>query len=406
MRGLRIIRSDADRAMMVAGGNLLTHYNYRKCDAMVAADGETLSIHIRTPDAAADVDVTADLAVTDALPPTSPFRNLHDAKRFAGPLPYTFDYEPETHSIIAIKGVRENWSPHLVNVDVRNLSFFNRREFAGVTPILASAFYVHDIPYRWQRGVRYPLAPQAAPRFQGVLQIARFNWPSYAIGLLVTLAAMMFPLPGAIRAIAVIGAAVAMFWLIASLVVSHIVYDRSPLRRWTWIASALGFTPKSWVNLHAGLDESTPALRRIFPSASGRVLDFFDADEMTEPSILRARRLARNEIAAESASFRHLPLADASVDAAMLLLSAHELRTRDARVTFLKELGRALAPEGRIILVEHLRDWKNFLAFGPGFLHFFSRREWRTCAAAAGLAVEREFQITRFIGVFVLRRSL
>ena len=88
----------------------------------------------------------------------------------------------------------------------------------------------------------------------------------------------------------------------------------------------------------------------------------------------------------------------------MLLLSAHELRTRDARIALLKELRRALAPGGKIILAEHLRDWKNFLAFGPGFLHFFSRREWRENAAAAGLAVEREFQITPFIGVFVLRR--
>ena len=28
------------------------------------------------------------------------------------------------------------------------------------TPRLASAFYVRDIPYRWERGVRYPLAEE------------------------------------------------------------------------------------------------------------------------------------------------------------------------------------------------------------------------------------------------------
>src|SRR5688572_572425 len=32
LRGLRILRSDADRTMMVVGGNLLTHYNYHRCD--------------------------------------------------------------------------------------------------------------------------------------------------------------------------------------------------------------------------------------------------------------------------------------------------------------------------------------------------------------------------------------
>ena len=31
LRGLRILRSDANRARMVTGGNLLTHYNYHRC---------------------------------------------------------------------------------------------------------------------------------------------------------------------------------------------------------------------------------------------------------------------------------------------------------------------------------------------------------------------------------------
>ncbi|MEA2735411.1 MAG: hypothetical protein QOE14_1862, partial [Humisphaera sp.] len=403
LRGLRILRSDADRSLMVAGGNLLTHYNYRKCDATIAATGESLAVTIRTPGGEADVDVTADLATVAELPPSSPFRTLHDARKFAGPLPYTFDYEPQTHSIVAIKGIRENWSPRLVNVDVRTLSFLNDDRFRGAKPILASAFYVHDIDYRWQRGVRHRLGNGP---FQGVMQIARFNWPSYVIGIIATIIALSLPLSGAMRAIATAGAAVALFWLIASLVVSHVVYDRSPLRRWMWIESALGFAPKNWVNLHAGLDESTPALRRLFPASAGRVLDFFNSGEMTERSILRARRIAHNEIRPETVEFRHLPLADGSVDAAMLLLSAHELRARESRVVFLTELRRALAPGGEIILAEHLRDAANFLAFGPGFFHFLSRREWRANAAAAGLVVEREFQITPFIAVFILRRIL
>jgi SAM-dependent methyltransferase len=226
------------------------------------------------------------------------------------------------------------------------------------------------------------------------------------VGLIVTIAAIMLPLPpGVWRTLTRCGAGVAMFWMVASLVVSHIVYDRSRLRRWAWIESALGFAPGRWVNLHAGLDESTPALRRMFPTSSGRVLDFFDAVEMTERSIRRARRLARNEIPAEPAVFRHLQLADASIDAAMLLLSAHELRPRESRVAMFAELRRALAPGGKIILAEHLRDAANFLAFGPGFLHFFGRCEWRATAAAAGFCVERELRITPFVCVFVLRRS-
>lgn len=160
-RGLRIVRSDANRWDMVIGGNLLTHYDYRKCDAEFRrSDDGRLVTEIRTPSGAADVRVVADLRSAGALPAGSPFKTVHDARRFAGPLPYTFDYEPQTHSIIAIRGVRENWRPALVNVDVQQLSFFEQPLFAGVRPILASAFYVHDIPYRWERGVRFSLAEE------------------------------------------------------------------------------------------------------------------------------------------------------------------------------------------------------------------------------------------------------
>jgi hypothetical protein len=158
IRGLRIIRSDANKRLMVVGGNLLTHYNYRKCVADVHADHEKLEFAIRTPHAEADVDVVADTGRDGVIPDGSPFKTFHEARRFAGPLPFTFDYEPETHSIIAIRGVRENWSPRLVNVDVRKLTFFDQPSFLGAKPILASAFYVSDIPYRWNRGVRHPLA--------------------------------------------------------------------------------------------------------------------------------------------------------------------------------------------------------------------------------------------------------
>ena len=46
----------------------------------------------------------------------------------------------------------------------------------------------------------------------------------------------------------------------------------------------------------------------------------------------------------------------------------------------------------------------NFIAFGPGFLHFYPRRQWRHLARQAELAIESEFRITPFIAVFVFRR--
>ena len=135
------------------------------------------------------------------------------------------------------------------------------------------------------------------------------------------------PLNGGARALLYAATGLSALWIVGSLVASWIVYDRSPLMRWQWIRLALGFEPARWINIHAGLDESTPALRALFTGAAGRVFDMFDPAEMTEPSIAQARRLARNKVKAEPVDFRHLPIATGTIEAALLLLSAHELRT-------------------------------------------------------------------------------
>jgi SAM-dependent methyltransferase len=240
-------------------------------------------------------------------------------------------------------------------------------------------------------------------------QIVRFNWPYYAAaGGAVTAGPALIarvPLSAWLRAAAYAGVGTVAVWLVTSLVVSWVVYDRSRLMDWDWVLQALGFSPASWIHLHAGHDAATPALRRLFPQASGRVFDIFDSAAMTEPSIARARRLeAAADAPAERADYRRLPLPKGTVDAAMLLLSAHELRTDEARSALFAELRRVLGPAGRVVVVEHLRDWANFLAFGPGFLHFHSRRTWVRLFSRHRFDVHREFSITPFVRIFVLRR--
>jgi SAM-dependent methyltransferase len=245
-------------------------------------------------------------------------------------------------------------------------------------------------------------------------QIVRFNWPYYAAAAAAVAAALALapwlPVPWLRYAVYGGGAVVAM-WLVASLVVSWIVYDRSRLMAWDWVLQALGFTPSAWINLHAGHDQSSLTLRQIFAGADGRVFDIYDSAEMTEPSIalarlhsLRVLQRGRPVPLAEPADYRHLPLPKGTIDAALLLLSAHELRSDEARSALFAELRRVLGPGGRVVVAEHLRDWANFLAFGPGFLHFHSRRTWLRCFSRHRFDVHREFSITPFVRIFVLRR--
>lgn len=154
LRGLRILRSDTDRLLMAVGGNALTHYGYVHCRASMEANGDQLRVSVSSPGAAADLDVLADLSSRPApLPAGSPFASLDDARRFAGPLPYTFDYEPETHSIVMIRATRSRWEPQPIAVAVRKAAFLERPPFNTATPKLANAFHVENVPYRWERGV-------------------------------------------------------------------------------------------------------------------------------------------------------------------------------------------------------------------------------------------------------------
>ena len=245
--------------------------------------------------------------------------------------------------------------------------------------------------------------------FSGVWQIFLYNWHFYAAALIFDLFALLllerFSSQSGIRFAIYLVATAATFWAVSSLLVSHYVYDRSQLYQWDWLKAAVKKGPGSWANIHAGLDQTSDALRRLFPAARGRVLDIYVASEMSEPSIERARRRALRAPAAEQANASALPLKDSECDAIFVIFAAHELRRREARVQFFHEVSRALKPGGCVVLVEHLRDWSNFLAYGPGAFHFFSRREWLAVCGSAGLNVADEFGVTPFVRCFVLAKG-
>lgn len=241
----------------------------------------------------------------------------------------------------------------------------------------------------------------------GVLHILQYNRHYYLAGLIALVGAgivIRFDLiPAPARAVLIGVAALVAFWSLGSLIASYYVYDHAGVTRWRWVPATLSSPPRQWLNIHAGLDESTEALKKLFPKATGTAIDIFDPVSMTETSIARARRNLERQPDGIG-KFDALPVPDRSRDTLFLLLAAHEIRKPGRRVQLFREAARVMTNPGQILLTEHIRDWKNFLVFGPGFLHFHSRREWQRVAQEAGLSVEREGSVTPFVRWFLLRR--
>jgi SAM-dependent methyltransferase len=251
------------------------------------------------------------------------------------------------------------------------------------------------------------IAIPGRPGYHGVLQIFMLNWPFYFAGaltlLVLALAIAFIPLNGYLVVVIAIALMADAYWIIASLLVSYYVYDRSRLYRFDWLKELFTYPPRRWVNIHAGLDETTVALRALFPETITNTFDIYDPLAMTETSIDRARRLKTGDWCSEQAQYAHLPLNYAECDAIFLLLAAHEIREPRERNRFFRELQRVTAPGGRVVIAEHLRDLWNFAAFGPNVWHFLTRAEWLRLAREASFEVHDEFKVTPFVRVFVLR---
>ena len=238
------------------------------------------------------------------------------------------------------------------------------------------------------------------------MKIVRFNWPWYAGVLIATFTGIFLVNLGATDrpwgVLVVAGLLVADVWLLVSLAVSHYIYDRSPVSHARWLDRVDSTRVRRAAIFHAGQDEASEAVLRALPNAEIQTFDFYDPARNGTASLKRARALAKRHDATIASD--NIPLKNETLDLALVVFAAHEIRQDMQRAAFFRELARALAPGGRVVMVEHVRDVWNFLAYGPGAFHFLSRQAWSRSFAKGGLQLLRETSCTVFVRVFVLRK--
>jgi ubiquinone/menaquinone biosynthesis C-methylase UbiE len=240
--------------------------------------------------------------------------------------------------------------------------------------------------------------------FQGVWNIVRFNWHFYllsaALALVIYLSGSYLNNPYAVFGNIVCCMLVTV--TIVSLFVSFYVYDLSGLYKLNWL-NELSINPNSTiVNINAGFDESSLLLRHKFPHTELLVYDFYNPLIHTEISIKRARTAYPPFPNTKLVDPSSLPLQNNCADNVFVILSAHEIRNQEDRDIFFAELKRILKRTGRIIIIEHLRDTPNFLAYNIGFFHFIAKSSWYRTFKNAGLRVRKEIKITPFLTTFIL----
>ncbi len=147
LRGLYIIKSETDKKKMEFMGNMFTHYNYTTTDISITQKVNKIEIISEKSKFYITIGKTE---IGIDLPNNSPFTNWKEARRFAGPLPFTFTYNEETKEVLIIEGVRTNWKPKPVEVINHHIDFLDSQKLNN--HVLANAFVIENIPYYWKKG--------------------------------------------------------------------------------------------------------------------------------------------------------------------------------------------------------------------------------------------------------------
>ncbi|WP_310568853.1 DUF2071 domain-containing protein [Gemmatimonas sp.] len=156
LRGLRILRSTTDKHRMVRAGNLMTGYRYSHVNVSVQERDALLNVTTTDASGATALDVRLDLSPHVAerdvpMPVGSPFASWTEARRFAGPMPFTFSPEGDD-TMVVVEGSRQHWTPRPIAVTSWQVSMFNESPLSAATPLLANAFVVDHVDYAWKRG--------------------------------------------------------------------------------------------------------------------------------------------------------------------------------------------------------------------------------------------------------------
>jgi len=193
--------------------------------------------------------------------------------------------------------------------------------------------------------------------------------------------------------------------VIASLIASYILYDKSDLFK---LESLDGYfrsnSLKNGILIHASFDPISKLLEDKYRNLSLTVCDIYGNRHEHESGIQLSKKTFppnRKEIKIDPTK---LPFEDNSQEFILAITALHEILSHEKRIRFFKEAKRILERDGFIIVAEQFKDLTNFLFFNIGAFHFISQNKWKKAIKMADLEIVENRKVTPFANLMIIKQ--
>jgi ubiquinone/menaquinone biosynthesis C-methylase UbiE len=249
--------------------------------------------------------------------------------------------------------------------------------------------------------------------YSGTISTLLYNWPIFAgalfFGLVALTVSMMLSAPWnwlfLVSGIGVLGLVVSI------LITTFFVYDWGHQHEYDRLAELGNVAAANVViDITCGKLRGSRGLLPHHEQGHYFVIDIYDPAKMTDPALRRAREmepplLSSRRIYRRDGQATGLPLPHQWADVIFCDFSLHEVEDETEREALFAEFARVLKPNGALLIAEHGRDWRNFLAFGPGAVSFLPAHTWVDHIAQAGLTIRHHERWRGLVDLWVAERK-
>jgi len=249
--------------------------------------------------------------------------------------------------------------------------------------------------------------------YSGMGATLLYNWPIFVGGVLFSVVILLLSgvVPSPWHWLFMVSGIAMMSLLITILGASYWVYDWGQSRDYDRLAELGNLQEaKVVVDITCGKLRGTRGFLPHFIGGHYFLVDIYDETTMTDQALKRARVMepplnSQRKIFQRTAQANRIPIPPNWVDIIYCSYSLHELQNEADREIIFKQFTRMLKPGGHLLIAEHDRDWRNFLAFGPGAYTFFATSTWENHFATANLHIKHHERWRGLVNLWVLTRK-